>query len=369
MTLIENVDKTQCDISIEVDAELMLADECVELVNIYISKYGIDITPTKVFKRSCLPRPLLRNQTNLLNWFINRGFIRLTHRNIFFTELVLNRENRNLFLPLILSLSINAVSISDKYWLNPISTTEFIVNGAEISFQKKIWEDVNPFAHLYTPGKLEQFALYDNFLSVKTENISPQSLIWTTSGEQSKRWLIDENGYYLEKKLYKQQLENEIYTLDFFQKHGITVPDYSYDIKSLNTDDRYCDIYNIQTIKEGLCVIKKRCITDSDSYLEPLSTFVENSDIKIEEPIKRMFSQYNVNNSDIQQFINVISIYKQRFDVPDTMLDTQNMGLLIIKDSAIPAVWGRLLRDKIWQYSYSHQELPDEFVSWLCHIQ
>ena len=348
MTLIESVDKTQCNISIEVDAELMFADECVELVNIYISKYGIDITPTKVFNRNLLPQPLLRSQTNLLNWFINRGFIRLTHRNIFFTELVLNRENRDLFLPLILSLSTNAVSISDKYWLNPVSTTEFIVNGAKISFCRKKWDDVNPFTHLYAPGKLEQFALYDNFLSVKTENISPQSLIWTTSGEQSKRWMMDENGYYLEKKLYKQQLENEMYTLDFFQKYGITVPDYTYYTQPLSTDDKYCDIYNIQTVKEGLCVIKKRCITKVDSYLEPLATYVENGDVNIVEPIKRMFSQYNVSNSITQRFISAINMYKQHFDVSDTMLNTQNMGLLIIKDSAIPVVWGRLVRDKIW---------------------
>ena len=111
MTLIETMDKTQRNIVVKIKSELMFRNQCIAVVDISISKFGINIVPTEVLARNQMPYPLLANKMNLLNWFICRGFIRRTHRNIFYTELALKHENRELYTPLILSLSTNSVSL------------------------------------------------------------------------------------------------------------------------------------------------------------------------------------------------------------------------------------------------------------------
>lgn len=347
MTLIETVDKTQRNIVIKIKSELMFQSQCIAVVDISISKFGINIVPTEVLARNQMPYPLLANKMNLLNWFICRGFIRRTHRNIFYTELALKHENRELYTPLILSLSTNSVSLCDKYWLNPIITTEFRMNGVLISFQRKTWESVDPFVNLHVPGVLEEYGLYDSFFVDKPDDISSQSLIWTTSGEQNKRWILENGEYYLEKKLYKKQFENELSTLNFFSCHNIMVPEFDYFIQSLTEPEiDYSCIYNIQTRQEGLHVIQKRCLTNSNSYLVSLMDFVQD-DTDIVVPIQRMCSHYNVNNAIVRQFIDIVKEYQKQFNIKDTLLNTQNMGLLITNDRATPVVWGRLQLNKL----------------------
>ena len=342
MTLIETVDKTQRNIVIKIKSELMFQNQCIAVVDISISKFGINIVPTEVLARNQMPYPLLVNKMNLLNWFICRGFIRRTHRNIFYTELALNHENRELYTPLILSLSTNSVSLCDKYWLNPITTTEFRMNGVLVSFQRKTWESVDPFINLHVPGVLEEYGLYDSFFVDKPDDIPYQSLIWTTSGEQNKRWMLDDKGYYLEKKLNEQQFNDELKTLDFFLLKGIMVPEYNYSVKTLdNTDEDYSCIYSHRTIQEGLHVIQKRCLTNSNCYLVSLMDFVKD-DVDIAVPIQRMCGYYNVSDAIVQRFINSVKEYAKLFNIPDTLLNTQNMGLLIKETDAIPVVWGRL---------------------------
>ena len=334
---------------LSIDAELMFRDVCVEEICIRILRSGVHIMPTNTIRYDLLPFPVRTNKLNLLDWFVERGLTMRTHRNIYFTELPLNSENRNPKMPFLLSLSSNSVSLADKYWINPKITTEFICNGAEITFERKSWDEVNPFANQYIPGVLEQYGLNDVFYTPLPGKIMVRSLIWTTQGEKNKRWMIDKKGYILEKKLAKAELKNELKTLDFFSLNGILTPQYDYYIKDLNRDDEIVfGSFEIDTINEGLHVIQKTCLTDSCSYLDNVSNYFEIGE-SVEEAIRKMFSQHGIENDEVVRFVEIVREYQKKFDVTEDSLDTRNFGLYVAKDSIQPVVWGRL---KMTTYSF-----------------
>ena len=113
-------------------------------------------------------------------------------------------------------------------------------------------------------------------------------------------------------------------------------------IKELSlSNEEHVGSFRVDTINENLHVIQKRCLTDSDSYLERLIDYVEN-DSDIEMPIIRMCKANNVSDIETKQLIDIVKKYQREFDVEDCLLDTRNMGLLINKTNPKPVVWGRL---------------------------
>ena len=348
MILIETCDRTQRCMDIAMSAELMFADTLVGIVDIDISRFGVSIQMSKIINKDKLPYPVKSLRLTLVDWFINRGLMRQTHRNIFFTELALDLENRDLSMPFVLSLSLNSISLVDKYWINPLKNNSFIINGAHVNFTRTTWMQINPFVILHSPYQIDQYGLCDQFLFPKQNPISSLSLIWTINGEQNKKWTFNlrNNRYVLEKKLNAQQLEVEIDTFNFFANTDIIVPEYSYTIEQLDEADMHIkNCYNNETIAEGLHIIKKACLTSSDSYLVPLIDFVCDDD-NIHDAVLRMCNNYVVNPTLIQSFLVAIKQYQDVFNVSDFCLDTRNMGLLVSETNIQFAVWSRLILDK-----------------------
>lgn len=340
MILIENNSKNQSCFCIP--AFLMYENIIVEKILIKIYRAGLIITPVEILTEKLVPYAIQNHAMNLLEWLISRGLTMITHRNIYFTELSLTMENRDPGVPFILSLSNNAVSLSDKYWVNTSETTEFTINGAQISFKRKTWSEADPFKNLHKPGPLEEYALNDIFMKGHLSGIPAKSLIWSTSGGQNKRWMLDDKGYYLEKKLMKEDFDNEVQTFEFFEKTSIVTPEYECWTKVLseqNEDD--FNSFSLDSLSEGLYVIKKRCLTNSDSYMVRLYDYMNYSQ-NLEQTIRDMCYHNNLPALQTEAFIDLIKKYQQQFDVLDYLMNTKNMGLLIDKDEVKPVVWGRL---------------------------
>lgn len=329
-------------------AYLMYKDIPVKRVEMKILRTGLYVTSKETFKDDLVPYAVKSHQMNLLDWLVSRGLIMHTHRNIFFTELPLTMENRDPRTPVILSLPINAVSLVDKYWLNPDDTTEFVVNGADILFERKTWDNVDPFRNLYKPGLLEEYALNDIFLEESLSGIPAKSLLWSTSGAQNKRWMLDDNGYYLEKKLMKEDFENEIQTFKFFANTPVIIPEYSCITRALDyNNETDFNSYSLDSLAEGLFIIQKRCLTDTDSYFVRLCDYIDNP-TQLEQAIQVMCSQNNVSVEDANMFTSLVTRYQKQFEIPAHLINTKNMGLLVAKQGACPVVWGRLKLKLDW---------------------
>ena len=329
-------------------AFLMYENIPVEKVEIKILRTGLYITPIDILAEELVPYPVKNHSMNLLSWLTARGLLMNTHRNIFFTELPLTLENRDPRTPIILSLTVNAVSLADKYWLNPNETTEFSVNGANILFEKKTWDNVDPFRNLYKPGLLEEYALNDIFIEKSPSGIPAKSLLWSTSGAQNKRWLLDGKGYYLEKKLMKEDFDNEIQTYEFFANTPVIIPEHSCITRALDrNNDKDFNSYSLDSLAEGLFIIQKRCLTNSDSYFVRLCDYIDNP-TQLEQAIQVMCSQNNVSGEDANTFISLVTQYQKQFEVPAHLINTKNMGLLVTKQGAYPVVWGRLKLKLDW---------------------
>lgn len=328
--------------------DLMFESQPVAELRLEFSSFSAYIDVLSINTESLLPEIVLNNKLSIPDFLVSRCLSINNHRNIYFIRLVINGETRHKMMPMLLSLSTNSVSLSDKYWLNPKETTELILNGAKILFERKSWEQVDPFKNPYHVGELEQYGLYDSFFVNVNELVNPKSLIWSISGHQNKRWIYDSSGYCLEKKLYKHLLEDELTTLDFFASNGILTPEYNYYIEELNDPAKcYRQTYNMDTILGGLCVIQKKCLTNSTNYLDRLSYYVDN-DVDIDAPITKMCKKHGVDESETKHFITIVNLYQKQFNVNSNVLDTRNIGLLIQKDCAIPVVWGRLNRQMLW---------------------
>jgi hypothetical protein len=334
--------------TLTVQFEIMHTNRLVGVGEIKFAHSTARFQNFKIQNKLLMPNAVKKGYLSMPDYLVSRCITMDRHRNIYLTRLVTDGETRNKMLPFILSLSTNSISLADKYWINPKETTAFVVNGANMIFERKTWDEVDPFKNLYIPGQLEQYGLYDCFFIEKPEEISARSLILSTSGQQNKRWMLDNNGYYLEKKLYKQQFEEELSTLDFFLLNGIMVPKYDYYIKELNDpNEEYDRVYSVQTIQEGLHVIQKRCLTNSNSYLESLIDYVDNDDV-IDAPIRRMFAHHGVPEKEIERFVQVLKAYQLKFDIKDNWIDTSNLGLLVDENGAHPVVWGRLQKRLAW---------------------
>lgn len=329
-------------------AFLMYENIPVEKVEIKILRTGLYITPIEILAEELVPYPVKNHSMNLLSWLTARGLLMNTHRNIFFSELPLTLENRDPRTPIILSLTVNAVSLTDKYWLNPNETAEFSVNGANILFEKKTWDNVDPFRNLYKPGLLEEYALNDIFIEKSLSGMPTKSLIWSTSGAQNKRWMLDDDGYYLEKKLMKEDFENEIQTFKFFANTPVVVPEYSCVTRALDyNNETDFNSYSLDSLAEGLFIIQKRCLTDADSYFVRLCDYIDNPP-QLEQAIQVMCSQNNVSVEDANMFISLVIQYQKQFEVPAHLINTKNMGLLVTKQGVRPVVWGRLKLKLNW---------------------
>ena len=327
---------------------LMYEDMPVEKVDIKLLRPGVYITTTQVLNQDLVPYSVKNCRKDTLQWLTERGFFMNTHRQIFFTELALTQENRDPHMPVILSLATNATSLIDKYWLNPVETTEFTVNGAHILFEKKTWGEVDPFRNLYYPGQLEEYALNDIFAGVRYSGIPAKSLVWSTSGAQNKRWMLDEDKYYLEKKLTKEDFNDEISTFEFFANTNVLIPKYECHVRELDYEN-YEDFHSfcLSTIGEGLFIIKKRCLTDTNSFLVPLCDYMSSSK-EIKTAIQTMCEQYKLSKAETIAFIELIEQYQKQFTVPDYLLNTQNIGLFVSKQKVRPVVWGRLKWQMDW---------------------
>ena len=329
-------------------AELMYIDQKVLELEIVILKSGPHIYTKQVLNPLLVPYQLNKDYINLMSWIDRRCLVRHTHRNIFFTELALTQENRDARMPFLLSLTTNFASLADKYWLNPVETTEFTINGAHIIFEKKTWDEVNPFKNLYGPGQLEEYALNDTFVGVRYLGIPAKSLLWSTSGAQNKRWMLDGDKYYLEKKLTKEDFNDEVSTFNFFANTNILVPEYECQVRELDYEnDEDIHSFCLSTIGEGLFIIKKRCLTDTNSYLVPLCDYIGNhKDIKT--AIHTMCEQYKLPDAETAEFIQLIEQYQKQFNVSDYLLNTKNIGLFVSKQKVRPVVWGRLKWQMDW---------------------
>lgn len=339
MTLIENKDKTEKNIFLDIDATLMFENKCVATVQIHLGRYGFFIEPKQVINKDLLPFPIKFKKQNITNWFTARGFQRYSHRNIFFAEQALKRENRDAKLPFILSLQTNSVSISDKYWINPNETQEFFVNGAKIIFTRTSWDSVNPFKNMYYPREIDEIGLHDIFIFEKKEHLKSDSLIWTTSGAKSKRWIVNCCKYTLEKKLSSRLLKNEIDTLNFFSERNILIPNFTHSSRQINDDE--VQFYDINTMNDGLHIISKECVVSDNSYFIPAKDLVEN-ETSIESLITKMCCLFDIDVKEKSNFINAINDYKIAFCVDDNKINLGNFGLLIENTTARFVVLGGL---------------------------
>ena len=319
---------------------LMHKHSQVATVDLCISPYLINIKTDKIIQQEHLPYLVRQKKVTLQDWLLSRCLPMDTHRNIFLVQFAIKDFTRSIFMPFLLTLFTNSINLTDKYWLNPIESIMFMCNGINIVFNKTSWKAIEPFRNQILSEDLNECAFNDCFFYVGKDDFKIPSLNWTTNGDAIKRWLIIDDKYVLEKRLNKKQCQKELETLEFFFQHGIKVPNYTYEHVIVEDDTTR---YNFDVIKEGYYSIKKECLTDRNTILEDLASYVSN-DKELEIPIKRMFKLYNVSNEKTELFINTSKEYKKKFNVErDGHLDTRNFGLLINNDGDVePIVWSGL---------------------------
>lgn len=339
MILIENADRTEKNPSLEIVTDLMWKDTVVATFTLYLRPFGANTELVNVIQDDLMPLPISYNKTDILNWLTARGFQIHSHRNINFIEQALMEDNRKDWLPVVLSLQTNSVSISDKYWLNPHQTHDFFFNSAHIVFKNTTWDKVNPFQNTYSPCKMDEIALYDLFHFPIHDPFESNSLVWTTHGDKSKRWIVKDKCFYLEKKVSSSDLSSEIRTLEFFSQRGIMVPEYEHMSRQVRDDESH--FYDIVTHEDGIHVITKKCFVDDDSYFISACYFVDG-ERDIESLIKKMCYKHSVKWSQTRRFVKSIKAFMKEFCVEDHLINTSNFGLLVRPSGAVPVVIGRL---------------------------
>jgi hypothetical protein len=221
------------------------------------------------------------------------------------------------------------------------SETTLTYDGMTITIKPITWEKLEPFKNKFISEMVNKCSLNDNFFYQNEENSEIGSLNWSTNGEAHKRWIIENNKYFLEKRLYEDRYKKEIETFEFFKERGIKTPKYECQYVVVEDDDRK---YSYDVIKTGYYSIKKECLTNEKTFLASLATYVQDGDDSFEPIIRRMCEINNVSEEKTGLFVNAVNEYIEHFNITlPGYIDTRNFGLLVNEDgTAEPVVWSGL---------------------------
>ena len=286
-----------------------------------------------IYNESLLPN-LIKMGKSLKSWFLWRSFPLNTFRNIRFAQFASISSNRTKYDAFFLSLANNSVNLSDKYWVNIDCDTAFKYQNTNYYIPHNDYNNINPFTNVHL-NDIDKHALNDTFVYHNKEH-SYESFVWSTNGEAKKSFLIRDNKYHILKRATSDLLIEELTTFDFFKRHGFVTPDWLV---------FHCDIgepglcFDIDSSNYGVSFIQKKCLTDNDSILVPLSDFI-NSDYDLSKPATQLCQTYNIAP---QMFIDAVSQFMAENNISNCELDTTNIGLLVHENKPAQfAVWSRL---------------------------
>lgn len=116
--------------------------------------------------------------------------------------------------PFILSLTYNAASLADKYWLNPDRDVEVEYCKTTISLKhRKSYADVDFFSNRIDKEAVEKLNRMMFFHKENRRNFLKMDIVrtplFTTNGMENKRWIIKDDQYVLQKKYLIEDYEKE----------------------------------------------------------------------------------------------------------------------------------------------------------------
>lgn len=329
--MIENIKSLSM---ILMNADMRVAVICLELNNIN----AINCT-MNVLQEDLLP-PIVKNKISTIErWLIDRCVSMDDNRIVGLVRFVTRVTSRNILLPFLLSLQHNSVSFSDKYWLQPVDLTNFYYNDILFSFPRSNWNTINPF---YRMNIHCDFMLNDLF-SYQIQNANyMMNCQWTCNGNWIKQWKKNNVEHVLYKRTLQQNLQNEINTFFLCEQYNIHHPDYT--VETLVTP-RERTRYNTNTLRDGMLVIKKQCITTSDLFLIPAIQYIKPN-VNIENLISNMASDIMVSKNDINNIKRLLTHIQQSLK-NNECIDTNNFGLLTDGKTGIFTVWSKLITSNV----------------------
>jgi len=243
-----------------------------------------------------------------------------------------------------LSLNINSTSISDGYWLNPIKDYDFEYENLQIYFaRKESFGDIDPFRHIVECELTRECGLNDVFAYLHDFKGPIQTFFSTTEGSEIKKWELRNGQYIICKRSSEERREGETKTFEFFARCGIKTPKFetTHIAFDIFRDFEYIKRrYHSQYWANGIDIIEKTCLTDSNSFLVPLANYVIRGDLDIRMPLMRMFEDFKMDLKEFENYTDAILEYQRKNGLQNGEIDVRNFGILVDKNNrATPAVW------------------------------
>ena len=158
--------------------------------------------------------------------------------------------------------------------------------------------------------------------------------LFTTNGMKTKRWIIKDEKYVLQKKYSIEDYEKEKKCLDFFCGRGVLTPDF------ITEQIQFNDIEEqLAEPKWKSVSVSKPCLTDRNSYLVPAQPYVEHYD-DLEQIVVKILKGKSFDEDEVDNFVKVFKDYTR--DSKETRR-TDNFGFLVKDEFARPVVWSSIL--------------------------
>lgn len=240
---------------------------------------------------------------------------------------------------LLFSLETNCASLTDAYWINPDRNYEFVVCNRTLKCQVSNWEHIKRNKFDLDGETSLNNVLFNDMLMASNETpiYSLKNPVFTTNGDEQKRWILLDNKWCLEKRNTKEKIQKELECFDFFKKRDIIVPQTRTYKLSVSNKKQYLN----STIEDGLNIILKQTILHEKDTLIPLSWCLLS--IKTDIITKSDFASTmleKVSEDVLNNFIEAINLYKKTYQYDH--IDLSNIGFVCSDGKYLPSVWSNI---------------------------